>query len=202
MSKDRTQKRHDCNREHRSQQTGIMHSEDGIVSIEERMEWNRLRRCSDNRARESDDLIGGVGADAEQQYLTNYGRQTKGIGTYQDQLTLAKRAGHKKVISDPAQANCSRDSDAYGRPPPPGHYRNACPDQQMEQYNRQQESTYGYQPRPVAGSFTKNLGSSLAAQLGGPPPTYPVSRTTDGGRTLITHNYKPAPGYTGGRHLG
>jgi hypothetical protein len=197
VSKERTQKRHDPNREHRSQHTGIVQTEDGIVSVEERAEWARLRRPSDPKLRGEGEIIGGISV-GEEQYTTNYHRQTQGVGTYPDQLSLAKRAGSKKALPDPAQAKQFKQEFDYGmHAPAPGHYRNSSYNSQQEEFSAAQESQYGYQPRPIAGSFTKNLGASLVKRVDMPPPpdiTPGAANARVSNKTLVTQNYKVAPG--------
>jgi hypothetical protein len=183
VSKDRIhQKKHSST--HRSLQTGICQTEEGIVSLNERSEWNHLRRNSNPAARGHSDLIGGI--DTQDHFQTNSQRQMNGIKTSQDQLTLVKRAGHRKPIQDPAQATPEiRYAPSYDRPA-------ASNSMSGGDYGG---GGYGYRPQAIGGSLMKNLGSSLASRVD-PIPSHSASTSTSASasKTLIVENFNSAPG--------
>eukprot|EP00602_Paraphysomonas_sp_CaronLab_P012741 CAMPEP_0185040774 /NCGR_PEP_ID=MMETSP1103-20130426/39240_1 /TAXON_ID=36769 /ORGANISM="Paraphysomonas bandaiensis, Strain Caron Lab Isolate" /LENGTH=262 /DNA_ID=CAMNT_0027580205 /DNA_START=87 /DNA_END=875 /DNA_ORIENTATION=- len=189
VSKQRAQKKH--TQGHRSQMSGIATSEDGLVSKEERAEWSRLRRPSDPKLRGADDLISGIPTEGDH-YMTNYQRQTNGIQTSNDQLTLMKRGGHRKVIQDPAQSTRQKQSEGGG--PMEGQYRQGH-NIPTEQEN---ESPFGYRPQAMGGSLMSSLGSSLVSRVDPPPKSTPKGGYS---KTLISENFNSAPGYTGRRKL-
>jgi hypothetical protein len=184
----RPQKKHTTS--HRSQQAGIMQTEDGIVSIEERAEWTKLRRPSDSKIRGESDLISGIPT-AGDHYETNYQRQVNGVKTSNDQLTLIRRAGHRKVIEDPAQAVSQSRMD-FDR------MRNAHEAPTDNREHQTSSSPYAYTPQPMGGSLIKNIGYSLASRVEGPSvvprqdnaPVNPHHTK----KALLTENYNTNPG--------
>jgi hypothetical protein len=189
VSKDRVhQKKHSST--HRSLQTGICQTEEGIVSLNEKSEWNHLRRNSNPAVRGHSDLIGGI--DTQEHFQTTSQRQMNGVKTSQDQLTLVKRAGHRKPIQDPAQATpeirygqssmvaggSGSGSGGYGG----GEYGGG--------------GGYGYRPQAIGGSLIKNIGSSLASRVE-PLPSHSSGSSHGSGstsKTLVVENFNSTPG--------
>ncbi len=188
MSKERIhQKKHVSN--HRSQQVGIVQTEEGIVSVEEKAEFARLRRASDVPNRGNPELIGGIST--KDHYQTNYQRQTNGVKTSQDQLTIIKQTGHRKVIPDPAQAaSSSRNSQSHQESQSdfPSSHSNC---------DTGGGNGYSYRAQPMGTSLIKNLGASLASRVDHPPSSssalasHPYHTTT---KTLLSDNYNTTPG--------
>lgn len=189
VSKERfNQKKHINN--HRSQQVGIIQTEEGIISVEEKSEWSKLRKPADSSHRGQSDLIGGI--DTQDHYQTSYQRQINGVNTYQDQLTLVKRAGHRKNIPDPAQASSNSRSqqqmDQYN------DFSSSFPSSSSSSHSGLESSIngYSYRPQAMGGSLIKNLGSSLATKMA-PPPQQHLSHSND--KTLLVENFNTTPGH-------
>lgn len=107
-----------------------------------------------------------------------------GVKTTQDQLTLVKRAGHRKNIPDPAQASSnSRSQQDYGDDNEYSSNSNSN--------NESSTNGYSYRPQAIGGSLIKNMGSSLAKNLA-PPPQQHLSISND--KTLLVENFNTTPG--------
>jgi hypothetical protein len=187
VSKDRLhQKKHSSN--HRSQQSGIIQTEEGLVSVTEREEWNHLRRPS-NQSRPADPLIGGISTNDH--YQTTSQRQMNGVKTSSEQLTLMKQPTNRKVINDPAQATAEmRYRDNY-----------ATDSSSMMGYGSSGGggNGYGYKPQGMGGSLIKNMGSTLLSRVE-PPSSSGFSSSSSHKtpsaveKTLISENFNSTPG--------
>lgn len=158
-----------------------MQTEEGIVSRVEKGEWNHIRRNSNPLARGQPDLIGGI--DTENHFQTTSQRQMDGVKTSQDQLTLVKRAGHRKVLQDPAQAT---PEIRYG-----SNYSSYAAYESSSHDIQGGANGYSYQPQGMGSSLIKNLGSSLASRVE-PPKAHAPMPSVD--KTLITENFNSVPG--------
>ena len=100
MSKE-AHKRH--SNDHRSQMSGIVQSEEGLVSVNEKNEWLRKRReINTNPSAGHSDLISGTGASESERWKTNNQRMDSREPTSRDQMTRDKRerAVPKRSIAD------------------------------------------------------------------------------------------------------
>lgn len=166
-------------------QSGLIQTEEGIVSKTEKGEWNHIRRNSNPLARGQSDLIGGI--DTENHFQTTSQRQMNGVKTSQDQLTLVKRAGHRKVLQDPAQATPEM---RYGNLS--DYHSTATSHGSGQRELLGGANGYSYQPQAMGGSLIKNLGSSLASRVE-PPKSQISHQSVD--KTLITENFNSFPGF-------
>lgn len=81
---------------HISQKIGIVHTERGIVSKEEKVEFPRKRRDHVPAAiAENHQIIGGITPSTDP-YMTDMRRAELGLKTDDEQLTLAKQQQHRK----------------------------------------------------------------------------------------------------------
>ena len=103
------QKKH--SNDHRSQQLGIVREEFGIVSKEERKEWQHRRQPDENlvHTNKGSFVIGGL-SDENERWKTSYNRFEQQEPTSKDQLIYLKRVGTKKIIPDPAQMKSIRNN--------------------------------------------------------------------------------------------
>lgn len=80
---------------HKSQAIGIVHSEDGIVSKEEKAEFQRKRRDLAAHSEDTGYILGGVLDKNHVQYMTDMQRGNAGIRTEAEQIVLARRPIYK-----------------------------------------------------------------------------------------------------------
>ena len=95
--------------DHRSQISGVAHSENGIVSIAEKEEWLRKRRdYSSNSGDDKTPLIYGTGASEDDRWKTTSQRMDAQEPTERNQLTFDKRALPLRSLADEGPAYTSR----------------------------------------------------------------------------------------------
>mmetsp|Transcript_34559 Transcript_34559/g.35229 ORF Transcript_34559/g.35229 Transcript_34559/m.35229 type:complete len:249 (+) Transcript_34559:177-923(+) len=104
VSKSNTEKRHARN--HPSQQSSIAVTEDGFVGQTEGSEWHRVNRdAAPTFHRPSNEIIGGIGQNPEEEYVTSYKRQVNGESTSKDQLSKFKQPDKRRQIPNPAEVH-------------------------------------------------------------------------------------------------
>jgi hypothetical protein len=174
--------------------SGILQSEHGIVSVEEKKEWTSLRRgggAGDGRrpSGSSESIIGGI--DVPNHYQTTIQRQNEGEGTSVDQLSLIKRVGTKKLIADPGTSSTSdlHQREQYER---------------MVAMNTQANQNVSGQSnlRPSASYMSKSLISNIGASIKdkvAPPPSTPthnndIQLPPEYRKQLLVENYRNFPG--------
>jgi len=185
--------------DHRSQQIGIESTEHGIVSKEEKQEIAHRRQADENIVTTSKATyaMGGVANRDFDRWKTTYNAFDHQDPTSQEQLTLVKRQGTKRVVQDPAMSK-------------PGVYYD--PNQSMRgagdgvgqegldstmANSGSKSSAPAPVPRP-GRSMISNIGFSIVDRVEGDMPKYEVASEMDS-RSLLYQNYKPLPGYTGTR---
>ena len=94
---------------------------------------------------DTDSLIGGVGANDKERFLTTYARQAAFEATSRDQLTIEKQMGSKKIMQDPAQSRATIINPF---------------EVEVKRASTKPQSDV-YQPSVVGKSLISNLGSDL-----------------------------------------
>jgi hypothetical protein len=89
--------------DHVSQKTGVIQTEEGILSIDERQEFPRRRRDADTNVVATGGIIGGIDISTEQRYQTNYRSLAEQEGTSRSQLILSKRQLPRRRLDNPVQ---------------------------------------------------------------------------------------------------
>lgn len=142
--------------EHRAQVTGLMQTEQGIVSVSEKEEWLRKRR--DNTASTDTSLIGGNGASGDDHWKTSIQRMNLQEPTAKDQLTLDKR-----VLPRRSQATISQSSTSRM----PFNSNPITPIEQSYQITRSSRDMAIGSNRCIGrnGSMLTNIGQALASNL-------------------------------------
>lgn len=191
---------------HASQRIGLVQTEDGIISRDERQEWAHRRRGADDGSNTSSKLrngnagiIGGIGC--ENRWETENQRFASSRPTARDQLTLLKQAMPRVPIRDPAQAR-----SRAGAGPMPLDERSQY--SQRDDYYAQDEtgvgeedmslhetSLLGYRGPPQTMSLVSNLASQILDSV--PPPV-----STRQARGPVKDVSAAIPGYTGYRRRG
>lgn len=179
VSKAHNQKKHSTN--HRSQMSGIIQSEYGLLSTEDKKEWTSLRRGGANNS--NSNIIGGISCEGEH-FQTTIQRQNIGETTGIDQLSLSKRHGNKKNLPDPAlmhqeyQNIQENKHNSY-------HETAAVPQQSSGYYN-------------TSKSFISNIGSSLVNRVPNTPSNSnnnnAVAIRPEARKELVIDNYRNIPG--------
>jgi hypothetical protein len=78
-------------RGHRSQNTGIVQTEQGIISKDEKAEWAKKNRHHNPEAKDTSSILGGVLDPDHDPYMTDAKRAAMGLGTSRAQMTLMKQ---------------------------------------------------------------------------------------------------------------
>jgi hypothetical protein len=180
---------------HRSQQSGIIQTEQGIVSIDEKHQWSHKRRDSNVPLdADSTPLIAGTGALRVDQWKTNNQRMDE--PTSRDQLTLDKRALPRRQISDPVQATSTRNN-FFGEKLM-DHPHTLSNSNAIDFRNKNNFGSGGSVGRN--GSMLSNIGQSIVTRL--PVPDSNSSRSNGQTaaprpKTLVIENYKLESGSSG-----
>jgi len=132
-----------------------MHTEDGIVSKQERREWPQKKRnfCSPNDS--DQDLIGGIKSE-DDVWKTTYQRQINGEKTEKFQMSMLKQMGTRRTVAS--------------------SYADFVP----EEYSN--ESVIAPNPptiRANKGSLFSDLAANLALTLPDAPRSQKVNATID-----------------------
>jgi hypothetical protein len=167
---------------HISQQIGIQHTENGIVSKEERDEYGRKRRVENKLTMAHANLIGGLPPN-DDPWKSNYQRFANQDSTSIDQYSTAKQ-----------HSSSRRTSKAQSQDGPPTIQIQDHSQERLPRIQAQSKAVYGSHSR----SLVNDLYSSLVDQVGEYKVKFSPKRRPDA--TLITENYKgQLPGYTGRR---
>lgn len=149
-------KRHTA--DHRSQQTGIVQSEHGLVSTNENNEWLRKRRENNGHPTAgSSGLISGTGASEKDRWQTNNQRMEAREPTSRDQMTRDRRALPKRSMADASRENSGRMTLSDGSTGPPGVL------QSMNSMREQPLGAGGCVGRN--GSMLSNIGHAIVRRL-------------------------------------
>lgn len=164
---------------HASQQIGIVQTELGIISKEEKQEWARRKQPENATDKNKGSIVLGGDTSARDEanrFKTSYQSLAAQEATGRDQMILEKRAKPKKNMHDPAQSQ---------------------PQTQISpRYNTQQNSYDSSKPFSASSlkkGFLSDIGASLVNQI---PDN--LSRNTPvahvDNKVMITENYNPRPG--------
>ena len=154
--------------DHRSQMSGIMQSEHGLVSIDEKNEWLRKRRDNNaNTAGPVGPLISGTGASDSERFRTNSHRMEAREPTSRDQMTIDKRTLPRRSLADMTRSNTSSltfDGSAQGF---------AGNSQYAETMAGRQTSVGGGSGglNGRSGSMLMNIGQAIVRRLPGEEPS-------------------------------
>ncbi len=176
--------------DHVSQQSGLVHSELGLVSKVERQEWAHKRVSENGRyANQASLVLGGIdcGSDRFKTTHQSFENQEK---TDRNQLTLEKRIRPMKAIPDPCQSSSQHNKlkDAAN------HVHNT-ENLQSGNISHGASSLAGYRGPAASRSLLTSLGSDIAAKVNTPTfnSAQPIQRGTHPD-TLLSQNYNPMPG--------
>jgi len=78
-------------RGHRSQNSGIIQTEEGLVSKNEKAQWSKKNKSHNPEAKDTSTIMGGVLDPDHDPYMTDAKRATLGLGTSRAQMTLMKQ---------------------------------------------------------------------------------------------------------------
>lgn len=143
--------------DHRSQQSGIVQSEHGLISANESNDWLRKRRENiEHSTAGNSGLISGIGGSEEDRWKTNSQRMQAIEPTSRDQMTRDRRALPKRAMADTGRANSGRMTLSDGSTGP-GVL------QSMNSMREQPLGAGGCVGRN--GSMLSNIGSAIVRRL-------------------------------------
>ena len=142
--------------DHRSQISGVAHSENGIVSIFEK-EQSLRKRCdyNSNSGEDKTPLIYGTGASEDDRWKTTSQRMDAHEPTERNQLTFDKRALPLRSLADEGPAYTSRMT------PFPNTFTGS--EYRATSTREASAGTRGYSGR--SGSMLSNLGHAIAMDI-------------------------------------
>lgn len=196
VNKNHVQKKH--SRDHISLRENIVRTEHGIVSNEDRHELGRKKGPEDPsialRNAHGSIVIGGID-EPDERWRTTHHRMELREPTQKDQLTLERRAGSIKKVSDPAQSRSQfaqiADGSSYGI----GLSFNQMPSSQVKAVRATPSVSFGGRSSLLSG-----IADKLAVEPPVRQPSNKIIPNYETNRLLMTENYRSyAPGYTGGR---
>jgi len=168
---------------HRSQILGIEHSEQGIISLEEKKEWLH-RRPGYDQNRVSSLILGGVDTSENDRWKTAAMSFQRQESTAREQLTLDKRSKIKKDFH--VESKLSKPSFDLNN-------QSIIPNKNLTGRQSQSQSL-------ANKSLISNISHSIVSNI--PEPSYQSVNINDvmDRKTLFADNYRPSPGYTGYKH--
>lgn len=166
-------------RGHRSQNSGIFQTDEGIISKEEKSEWAKKNRNHNPDAKDTSSIIGGVLESDHDPWLTDQQRAAKGLATSRAQMTLMKQ----QMVRTTEQGQAG----GYGGGRPPSSMA------KENQIIMNTNQTTAFAPAVAAKGHSNSLLSSLGADLLDVIP--PLSKSMSAGQREANANprsvYRP-----------
>lgn len=152
---------------HKSQQVGIVQTDNGIISKEEKKEFPRKRRdCNPQYA--DNHIIGGVLEPDHQQYMTDMNRGNIGLKTNMSQLNLKKQ----QMLKQDQHFN----NENQRNQPTPRSYGLLPPDQSLIIQKPNNNSSTKVTGIGMSKSLLSNIGDMLVKDI--PISEFPGEKTT------------------------